>query len=1133
MLFLILSRDSQDDFFRHFHTFFQILTEIIQKLAAGENIDGKKTNGPNPELVGKVFECMSFLIRSDGAPQYNLSISRYQTPSLLKDYDTLRKYYGPLLGNRTSYVREFSSQMFIILLRKLSTKQFKSHLRNVLRAIAVSCANKHFGQQLSEVTANLVLDLPIPRIEGEITSDDISIRAQDLLEGVALLIFSTTKGIKNCLHSKGAEILKASLSLMSPLSVQSIEEIMTLSNKEKRKRSTGIVQVSQLSDTNQKNILRMTVVDVFGHYCSGRIFVDAIGRLFRHCHPANMSDLWISMLDHLDGVKQSYEAFLCLSEPSLELTTALEISISFTVEIFDFALCHSNHRAISSVPLLSERIILTIYGFVRHFLESEVFIRSSASTHRVIFSDRLTSRIRTLCTSLWSSFSRNPIFSKLKLEFIDIILGKPLQMLPKNESNVSFSISTGVKTVLNELFPLLPRTEVRDLLLHPFFTAIASLQQREDKSWVRLFYEVLIYLADNREHVDQTLQIHPGHQDLQFSYPEFHTLLQSCLSLSQLTSSDLLSSSVQKYQMIYAWKCLCWVISFEPDICLKSDILESIQELASSLTTTILPTLISQSHLSQSHHVLLSTALDTACSICTLFINSNTESVVLIGEALKSQLVDQFLGDLVNLLCTASPTLLLLWCFRRLLSFIICPFHDLLDGEESQRHRLISFLTQKQQEGLFNTLSYGLLNPSYWMRRESLQILLYFPPPAVIQNQSQSVNEHERDLDDEFELSERIVCDVVKLCYEAVSLEVCFKNEREFSRRLAQLEVFINSSSLPSEYSRVVSSFCLGILFVKFQPLWSPAVKVLMSAVLSEESEAVTWPLILYVLNYLGQKHETTPQVTFDSSKVDPYQYFETINSGEAPIEINFAESPQFLYTFNRYNDAGIVQPDSRTDVQTAYDTVWDVFQKCPSITLRHSKVVVPMFVAFLKDQYYMKFSDDPELPTIYYSGLFNIPEISNRTETVKAPDLSIPVTKKRLILFLKVFAAVTSPKQLYHHQALYKFYTTILSKPDTTVAKLALDCLLTYKPPSLVPYQKSLKNFFDDSALRNELLIFDPSLSSQNQSGETAEKIELSDRTVLIPVMIRILYGRFVSKSKGSKSAREQGLARFFSSLL
>lgn len=101
------------------------------------------------------------------------------------------------------------------------------------------------------------------------------------------------------------------------------------------------------------------------------------------------------------------------------------------------------------------------------------------------------------------------------------------------------------------------------------------------------------------------------------------------------------------------------------------------------------------------------------------------------------------------------------------------------------------------------------------------------------------------------------------------------------------------------------------------------------------------------------------------------------------------------------------------------------------------------------------------------------------------------------------------------------------------------------------------MKRFLDDRKIRDELVVFDPSLegyaaacngvgstaavaigtglvpgSNSNSTASAAEEGQLGcinpiHRDDLVPLLVRILYGRFVSKARGSKAAREQNLAR------
>ena len=86
-------------------------------------------------------------------------------------------------------------------------------------------------------------------------------------------------------------------------------------------------------------------------------------------------------------------------------------------------------------------------------------------------------------------------------------------------------------------------------------------------------------------------------------------------------------------------------------------------------------------------------------------------------------------------------------------------------------------------------------------------------------------------------------------------------------------------------------------------------------------------------------------------------------------------------------------------------------------------------------------------------------------------------ILKKRLEMFLRVFAAVISPKQLYLHQQLFDYYTSILARSETNIVKVAYDCILGYKPPYLMPVRENVRRLLDDKKIRDELVVFDPSI--------------------------------------------------------
>ena len=204
----------------------------------------------------------------------------------------------------------------------------------------------------------------------------------------------------------------------------------------------------------------------------------------------------------------------------------------------------------------------------------------------------------------------------------------------------------------------------------------------------------------------------------------------------------------------------------------------------------------------------------------------------------------------------------------------------------------------------------------------------------------------------------------------------------------------------------------------------------------------------------------------------------------------------------------------------------------------------------FLREQYYLVNNESADLPYLHYIGLFTNslqPESSDGVdgdlELNEPIELNPGVIRKKFEMFLRVFAAVVSPRQLYCHQLLYNYYITVLSDPDQTVAKLALQCVINYKPEYIMPYKNHCLKLLEPKSLRDELVLFNPAINAttdnetiqatdDNKSASNSSAvgfnitIEMQHRASLMPILVRLLYGRLLAKASGKK-AKEMSQTR------
>ena len=127
---------------------------------------------------------------------------------------------------------------------------------------------------------------------------------------------------------------------------------------------------------------------------------------------------------------------------------------------------------------------------------------------------------------------------------------------------------------------------------------------------------------------------------------------------------------------------------------------------------------------------------------------------------------------------------------------------------------------------------------------------------------------------------------------------------------------------------------------------------------------------------------------------------------------------------------------------------------------------------------------------------------------------------QSKLGSFLKVFAAVKGPQQLFKHQVLLQLFVALLANPDGKLSNLAFLCVSRFKLPYLSPYVEYILPMLKKEGLREALTKFDLSAGG--------EIVDAEHRLLLLPIVIRILFGRFASRGSGAKkSSKDTPVAR------
>lgn len=139
----------------------------------------------------------------------------------------------------------------------------------------------------------------------------------------------------------------------------------------------------------------------------------------------------------------------------------------------------------------------------------------------------------------------------------------------------------------------------------------------------------------------------------------------------------------------------------------------------------------------------------------------------------------------------------------------------------------------------------------------------------------------------------------------------------------------------------------------------------------------------------------------------------------------------------------------------------------------------------------------------------------------------SMKWSRKDQAAMLVLFAKFVNPRTLYKSQLVYSALLNLLTIGDPKVQSAALKCIFTWRIPAIRAYEDNLNNLIDETRFREEVTQF-------VQIEEDESMIQTDHRADLMPVLLRILYGRSLSRKHASsgKKGMEAGRTVVLASL-
>lgn len=191
----------------------------------------------------------------------------------------------------------------------------------------------------------------------------------------------------------------------------------------------------------------------------------------------------------------------------------------------------------------------------------------------------------------------------------------------------------------------------------------------------------------------------------------------------------------------------------------------------------------------------------------------------------------------------------------------------------------------------------------------------------------------------------------------------------------------------------------------------------------------------------------------------------------------------------------------SYTDKNQYWDNLRSSIIEYSTAIESNNKSLIIEFLRFLHNEYYGS-SDRDDIE----KNIFNFDEyLDNSLYTESILPRSI-ITQK-LTIYLNIFSTFKNPEKHFASELLKSLYFHLLSKSEESLQLLSFKCYSTFKDSVVDKYKDFIYGIINEKTFQNGL--FD--LSMNKEGNDITE----SERKILIPILIRILYGKLFYRKR------------------
>lgn len=326
--------------------------------------------------------------------------------------------------------------------------------------------------------------------------------------------------------------------------------------------------------------------------------------------------------------------------------------------------------------------------------------------------------------------------------------------------------------------------------------------------------------------------------------------------------------------------------------------------------------------------------------------------------------------------------------------------------------------------------------------------------------------------------------ELVDIMIEVEQLPLALEHTRTIAMLLRNLGQKYTSLDDSSWLLKGIPNFAFGMLTVKLSPVWDNATEALGQMAETKAGEEMVSSIAFKWLDVPSPRWTPPSSDNLSSSRPVITDFdctlLQSLHRRAGDVH-KMAKQPDDLM-LQRFDGR---QHTADEFAGNARSRALKVFNAIPSIAERRSRRLVPHFLPWALEDGAALQDNDGELDKSYWS-------LADR----KA--------------MLGVLSQFINPKVLYLHEKVYEGLLQLLENGDVEVQKLALKAILAWKQVGVKAYHENLEYLLDEARFKNELTVF--------LQGDGVIKPE--HRSDLMPVLLRLLYGRTISK-KGAASGK------------